>query len=314
MIEEGVRINKYLSEAGVCSRREADRQIEAGNVEIDGVKAEMGTKVFPGQKVLFQGIPVSKEEEMILLAFHKPVGVVCTTEKREKNNVVDYINYPKRIYPVGRLDKDSEGLILLTNQGDLVNKIMRAGNYHEKEYFVTVNKPVDREFVRRMSRGVPVLDTVTRPCRVVQTGECSFRIILTQGLNRQIRRMCRYLGYEVQKLKRIRIMNLTLDGIREGEYREITAQEWEELNHLLESSTSETVIRTGEQNGNSSNHANERAGAKAGQGSKGVLPAGYRDHKQQRVRSDVRRASGSGERDRHCSGKQPNHKRRVRGS
>ena len=159
-----------------------------------------------------------------------------------------------------------------------------------------------------------VLDTVTRPCRVVQTGECSFRIILTQGLNRQIRRMCRYLGYEVQKLKRIRIMNLTLDGIREGEYREITAQEWEKLNHLLESSTSETVIRTGEQNGNSSDHANERAGAKAGQGSKGVLPAGYRDHKQQRVRSDVRRASGSGERDRHCSGKQPNRKRRVRGS
>ena len=162
-----------------------------------------------------------------------------------------------------------------------------------------------------MSKGVPVLDTVTRPCRVVQTGECSFRIILTQGLNRQIRRMCRYLGYEVQKLKRIRIMNLTLDGIREGEYREITAQEWEELNHLLESSTSETVIRTGEQNGNSSDHANERAGAKAGQGSKGVLPAGYRDHKQQRVRSDVRRASGSGERNRHCSGKQPNRKRRY---
>ena len=190
---------------------------------------------------------------------------MCSTKQQfDETTVTDYLDYPLRVYPVGRLDKESQGLLLLTNEGDLVNKIMRAGNYHEKEYFVTVNKPVDREFVRRMSKGVPVLDTVTRPCRVVQTGECSFRIILTQGLNRQIRRMCRYLGYEVQKLKRIRIMNLTLDGIREGEYREITAQEWEELNHLLESSTSETVIRTGEQNGNSSDHANERAGAKAG--------------------------------------------------
>ena len=229
--------------------------------------------------------------------------------------VTEYLDYPVRIYPIGRLDKDSEGLLLVTNNGDIINQIMRAGNYHEKEYLVTVDKPVTEEFVEQMSRGgIPVIDARTRQCKVEKIGKYRFRIILTQGLNRQIRRMCRYLGYEVQKLKRIRIMNLTLDGIREGEYRQITAQEWEELNHLLESSTSETVIRTGEQNGNSSDHANERAGAKAGQGSKGVLPAGYRDHKQQRVRSDVRRASGSGERDRHCSGKQPNHKRRVRGS
>lgn len=314
-MDEKIRINKYLSEAGICSRREADRMIEEGRITVNGKKAESGQKVSLEDEVCADNIPVHKNEKKVLLLFNKPRGIVCSTKQQfDETTVTDYLDYPLRVYPVGRLDKESQGLLLLTNEGDLVNKIMRAGNYHEKEYFVTVNKPVDSEFVRRMSKGVPVLDTVTRPCRVVQTGECSFRIILTQGLNRQIRRMCRYLGYEVQKLKRIRIMNLTLDGIREGEYREITAQEWEELNHLLESSTSETVIRTGEQNGNSSDHANERAGAKAGQGSKGVLPAGYRDHKQQRVRSDVRRASGSGERDRHCSGKQPNRKRRVRGS
>lgn len=241
MIEEGVRINKYLSEAGVCSRREADRQIEAGNVEIDGVKAEMGTKVFPGQKVLFQGIPVSKEEEMILLAFHKPVGVVCTTEKREKNNVVDYINYPKRIYPVGRLDKDSTGLLLLTNDGELVNKIMRAGNYHEKEYLVSVNKPVTEEFCRKMSRGVAILDTVTRPCKVEKTGEKSFRIILTQGLNRQIRRMCETLGYRVMTLQRVRIMNIRLGSLKEGTWRNIEGEERKELDALLSDSSSLSV-------------------------------------------------------------------------
>ena len=284
-MDEKIRINKYLSEAGICSRREADRMIEEGRITVNGKKAESGQKVSLEDEICADNIPVHKNEKKVLLLFNKPRGIVCSTKQQfDETTVTDYLDYPLRVYPVGRLDKESQGLLLLTNEGDLVNKIMRAGNYHEKEYFVTVNKPVDREFVRRMSKGVPVLDTVTRPCRVVQTGECSFRIILT------------------------------LDGIREGEYREITAQEWEELNHLLESSTSETVIRTGEQNGNSSDHANERAGAKAGQGSKGVLPAGYRDHKQQRVRSDVRRASGSGERDRHCSGKQPNRKRRVRGS
>ena len=248
---EKIRINKYLSEAGICSRREADRMIEEGRITVNGKKAESGQKVSLEDEVCADSIPVHKNEKKVLLLFNKPRGIVCSTKQQfDETTVTDYLDYPLRVYPVGRLDKESQGLLLLTNEGDLVNKIMRAGNYHEKEYFVTVNKPVDREFVRRMSKGVPVLDTVTRPCRVVQTGECSFRIILTQGLNRQIRRMCRYLGYEVQKLKRIRIMNLTLDGIREGEYREITAQEWEELNHLLESSTSETVIRTGEQNGN----------------------------------------------------------------
>ena len=309
-----VRLNKYLSEAGVCSRREADKLIAAGQVTVDGVRAETGMKVEPWQVVRLGKKQVSRQEEMIVLAVNKPRGIVCTEERRERDSIVRFLNYPVRITYVGRLDKDSEGLLLMTNNGDIINRMMRAANKHEKEYKVTVDKPVTDEFLKEMAGGVPILDTVTRPCQVEKLGKYKFKIILTQGLNRQIRRMCRYLGYEVQKLKRIRIMNLTLDGIREGEYREITAQEWEELNHLLESSTSETVIRTGEQNGNSSDHANERAGAKAGQGSKGVLPAGYRDHKQQRVRSDVRRASGSGERNRHCSGKQPNRKRRVRGS
>ena len=286
--------------------------IEEGRITVNGETAVSGQKVMPEDEICIDHVPVNKNGKKVLLLFNKPRGIVCSTkQQRQETTVTDYLNYPLRVYPVGRLDKESQGLLLLTNEGDLVNKIMRAGNYHEKEYFVTVNKPVNKEFIRRMSKGVPILDTVTRPCKVVQTGECSFRIILTQGLNRQLRRMCQYLGYEVQKLKRIRIMNLNLDGIREGEYREITAREWEELNRLLAFSSSETVTKTGGHNGNSGNHANERAGAEAGQGSKGVLPAGYRDHKQQRIRSDVRRTSGSGERNRNRSGKQSYHKRRV---
>ena len=286
--------------------------IEEGRITVNGEAAVSGQKVMSEDEICIDHIPVHKNEKKVLLLFNKPRGIVCSTkQQRQETTVTDYLDYPLRVYPVGRLDKESQGLLLLTNEGDLVNKIMRAGNYHEKEYFVTVNKPLDRDFVRRMSRGIPILDTVTRPCKVVQTGECSFRIILTQGLNRQIRRMCQYLGYEVQKLKRIRIMNLTLDGIREGEYREITPQEWKELNQLLAASSSETVIETGGQHGNSRNHTNERAGAKAGQGSKSVLPAGHRDHKQQRVRSDVRRASGSGERNRNRSGKQSHRQRRI---
>lgn len=286
--------------------------IEEGRITVNGEAAVSGQKVMPEDEICIDHIPVHKNEKKVLLLFNKPRGIVCSTkQQRQETTVTDYLDYPLRIYPVGRLDKDSQGLLLLTNEGNLVNKIMRAGNYHEKEYFVTVNKPLDKDFVRRMSRGIPILDTMTRPCKVVQTGECSFRIILTQGLNRQIRRMCQYLGYEVQKLKRIRIMNLTLDGIREGEYREITPQEWKELNQLLAASSSETVIETGGQHGNSRNHTNERAGAKAGQGSKSVLSAGHRDHKQQRVRSDVRRASGSGERNRNRSGKQSHRQRRI---
>lgn len=241
---QGVRINKYLSEAGVCSRREADRQVAAGNVTVDGKTAEMGTKVLPGQTVLFGGKPVHKEEEMILLAFHKPVGIVCTAEKREKNNVVDYIRYPKRIYPVGRLDKDSEGLLLLTNNGDIVNKMMRAGNMHEKEYIVTVNKPVTESFLRGLAGGVPLveLNATTRKCRVERLGKKEFKIILTQGLNRQIRRMCEYFGYRVEKLVRTRIMNIELGNLKSGAYRSVTPEEYRTLLKLIEHSSNETVI------------------------------------------------------------------------
>lgn len=244
MDKGGIRINKYLSEAGVCSRREADRQVELGNVTVDGVRAEMGTRILPGQEVLFCGKPVHKEEEMILLAFHKPVGIVCTAEKREKNNVIDYIHYPKRIYPVGRLDKDSEGLLLLTNNGDIVNKIMRAGNMHEKEYLVTVNKPVTETFLRGLAGGVPLaeLGVTTRKCRVWRVGKREFGIVLTQGLNRQIRRMCEYFGYRVEKLVRTRIMNIELGSLKSGSYRSVTQDEYRELLRLTEHSSNETVI------------------------------------------------------------------------
>ena len=213
-----VRINKFLSEAGVCSRREADRQIEAGNVTIGGKTARMGDQVSDGQEVCFCGRPVQKEKEMILIALNKPAGIVCTAEKREKNNVIDFLHYPKRIYPVGRLDKESEGLLLLTNNGEIVNKIMRSGNMHEKEYLVTVNRPVTDAFLHGMANGVPLVElgTTTRKCRVERTGKKQFRIILTQGLNRQIRRMCEYFGYRVQKLVRVRIMNIELGDLESG--------------------------------------------------------------------------------------------------
>ena len=242
--ENGIRINKYLSEAGVCSRREADRQVELGAVTIDGKVAETGARVMPGQTVLYQGRLVSKEEKMILLAFHKPVGIVCTAEKREKNNIIDYINYPKRIYPIGRLDKDSEGLLLLTNNGDIVNKIMRSGNMHEKEYQVTVNRPVTESFLHGLANGVPLVELgmMTRKCYVRQTGKRQFVIILTQGLNRQIRRMCEYFGYRVEKLVRTRIMNIELGDLPVGTYRDVTPEEYRKLKTLIRDSSNETVI------------------------------------------------------------------------
>jgi 23S rRNA pseudouridine2604 synthase len=244
MEESGIRINKYLSEAGVCSRREADRQIAAGKVTIDGIAAQTGTKVLPGQVVCIDGREVHKEEEQILIALNKPAGIVCTAEKREKNNVIDYLHYPKRIYPVGRLDKDSEGLLLLTNNGEIVNKIMRAGNMHEKEYFVTVNKSVTESFLRGMAGGVPLVElgTTTRKCHVEQTGKRQFKIILTQGLNRQIRRMCEYFGYRVEKLVRTRIMNIELGTLESGKYRNVTPEEYGTLLELMKDSSNETVI------------------------------------------------------------------------
>lgn len=232
---QGIRINKYLSEAGVCSRREADRQIALGNVTVDGRVISVGDRLFAGQQVMFCGQPVQAEEEAILLLVHKPVGIVCTAEKREKNNIVDFLQYPKRIYPVGRLDKNSSGLLLMTNQGELVNQIMRARNRHEKEYLVTVHKPLTEEFLRGMACGVPLkeLGVMTRECLVEQTGSRQFRIVLTQGLNRQIRRMCEYFGYRVTALVRVRIMNLQLGALAPGTYREITPQEMAELKRQL---------------------------------------------------------------------------------
>ena len=228
------RINKYLSEVGFCSRREADRLLEEGRITINGVKPELGTKVSADDEIRVNGRLISESgEKPVYLAFNKPVGIVCTTDqKREKDNIIDFINYPKRIFPIGRLDKPSEGLILLTNDGDIVNKILRARNNHEKEYLVRVNRPITRKFIREMSNGVPILDTITRKCFIEQIGKFEFRIILTQGLNRQIRRMCEYLDYDVKKLKRIRIMNIELD-MPKGKWRELTGKELRDLNTLL---------------------------------------------------------------------------------
>ena len=231
-----VRLNKYISESGFCSRREADKLIESGVVTIDGIKATMGTKVSTGQIVKVNGKLISKEEDLVYIVLNKPVGITCTTEHKVKGNIVDFVNHKKRIFPIGRLDKDSQGLILMTNDGDIVNKILRAGNNHEKEYIVTVNKPINEEFVRRMSNGIKILGQVTKKCYVKKEGNNTFRIILTQGLNRQIRRMCEALGYEVVKLKRIRIMNINLDELRMGEWRDLTYKELKGLNNLISTS------------------------------------------------------------------------------
>jgi len=224
------RLNKFLSEVGYCSRREADKLIDQGRVTINGKVPEMGTKVALGDQVRVDGEVINKpKEKHVYLAFHKPVGIVCTTAQNEKDNIIDYINYPKRIFPIGRLDKPSEGLILLTSDGDIVNKILRARNNHEKEYIVTVNKLISPQFIKRMGNGIPILDTVTRKCEVEQINKYDFRIVLTQGLNRQIRRMCEYLGYEVIRLKRIRIMNISLDTPI-GEWRYLTEKELQIIN------------------------------------------------------------------------------------
>ncbi|MBL92717.1 MAG: 23S rRNA pseudouridine(2604) synthase RluF [Myxococcales bacterium] len=232
-----VRINKYLSEVGFCSRRGADKLVDQGRVTINGKVPELGTKIVSGDEVRVDGKLISPpKEKPVYLAFNKPIGIVCTTDTRvEKDNIIDYINYPKRIFPIGRLDKPSEGLIFLTNDGDIVNKILRARNKHEKEYLVTVNKPVNKDFVQKMSNGIPILDTVTRKCEVEQVGKYRFRIVLTQGLNRQIRRMCEYLEYRVTKLRRIRIMNVPLD-VPVGEWRHLTKKEIRDINEMVASS------------------------------------------------------------------------------
>lgn len=240
MMEEtqAVRINKYLSEIGYCSRRVADKLIQEGRITVNGKPVEMGLKVTPTDEIAVDDIIVDQAgDKPVYIAFNKPVGIVCTTDTRvEKDNIIDYINFPTRIFPIGRLDKASEGLIFLTNDGDIVNKILRARNQHEKEYVVTVNRPITEEFIQKMAAGVPILDTVTRPCKVKQTHKKEFRIILTQGLNRQIRRMCEYLDYRVVTLKRMRIMNVSLD-VGKGKWRHLTKKEMAEINRLVADST-----------------------------------------------------------------------------
>ncbi|MBK6989670.1 MAG: 23S rRNA pseudouridine(2604) synthase RluF [Bacteroidetes bacterium] len=224
------RLNKFLSELGFCSRREADRMIEQGRVLVNGAIPELGTKVTTDDIITVDGKPLNAKPKLVYLAFNKPVGITCTTDTNIKDNIVDFIQYPSRIFPIGRLDKPSEGLIFLTNDGDIVNKILRAGNNHEKEYVVTVDRPISADFIRLMSDGIPILDTVTKKCFVKMESKFVFRIILTQGLNRQIRRMCEALNYEVTKLKRVRIMNVSLDGIKIGEGRYLTSSEMETIN------------------------------------------------------------------------------------
>lgn len=236
--KEAIRLNKYLSDSGVCSRREADRLIESGSVKVDGVRAVMGMKIFPNQTVIVKGKKIVPRAVKVLLAYNKPRGVVCTSEKRKGvRNIEQAVNYKDRVYPIGRLDKESEGLILLTNNGDIVNRILRGSNNHDKEYIVKVDREITEDFLKRMSEGVHILDTVTKPCKVSRIGKYTFRIILTQGLNRQIRRMCEVFSYKVVELRRVRIMNIELGGLKVGEYRVLSDQEMQELDRLLIGST-----------------------------------------------------------------------------
>lgn len=240
-----IRINKYLSDIGYCSRRQADKLIDEGKVTVNGLPSVMGQKVTGEEDIRVNGEKVKstkREGTFTLIAFNKPVGIVCTSEKREKDNIIDFINYPTRIYPIGRLDKNSEGLILLTDNGDIVNKMMRSGNKHEKEYIVSVNKDITEEFLRKMREGVPILDTVTRKCEVTKLSKRKFKIILTQGLNRQIRRMCEALDYRVTYLKRVRVLNIELGDLKTGEYRDVTEEERAKLLSIIGNSSNTTVI------------------------------------------------------------------------
>lgn len=242
MVDHITRLNKYISESGLCSRRAADRYIELGQVFINGKKAKVGDKVIFGDVVSVNGqsIEPKEAENSIIIAYNKPIGITSTTEAGVKDNIVDHVNHSERVFPIGRLDKDSQGLIFLTNNGDLVNKILRAGNNHEKEYVVTVNKPVTEAFIEGMGKGVPVLGVMTKKCKVKQEGSNVFRITLVQGLNRQIRRMCEHFGFEVTKLERVRIMNITLKGLPVGDWRELDENELKEINKLIAKSSSET--------------------------------------------------------------------------
>lgn len=233
MNENSISLNKYISNTGMCSRREADALIDSGQVKINNKVAQKGNRVFEGDKVTIKGKPIKNNPKHVYLALNKPPGVTSTTDLKDKDNIISYLNYPERVFPIGRLDKASTGLILLTNDGDIVNKILRAENNHEKEYIVTVDRPISKLFIKKMSNGIPILGTVTKQCKVEQLSKTKFRIILIQGLNRQIRRMCEYLGYKVKTLKRIRIMNIKLD-IDQGYWRELTKKEMEILRKNLD--------------------------------------------------------------------------------
>lgn len=229
-----MRINKFISETGICSRRKADELVQAGRVTINGAPAELGSTAEPGDDVRIDGKPLGTKKKSVYIALNKPVGITCTTERHIPGNIVDFVRHPERIFPIGRLDKDSEGLILMTNDGDIVNKILRAENNHEKEYIVTVNQPITNSFVQGMSTGVRILGTKTKPCKVTRINDHTFRIILTQGLNRQIRRMCQAFGYQVHRLQRVRIMNIKLDGLPQGKWRDLSESEFSRLMELLD--------------------------------------------------------------------------------
>ncbi|MDP8170469.1 23S rRNA pseudouridine(2604) synthase RluF [Pasteurella skyensis] len=247
---ESINLNKYISSTGICSRRDAEKFIEQGRVTINGKKTQLGNRVFEGDVVKIDGKSLRAKPKTIYIAVNKPVGIVCTTDSKEQKNIVNFVGHPQRLFPIGRLDKPSEGLIFLTNDGDIVNKILRAGNNHEKEYIVTVDKPINDRFIQRMANGIPILGTVTKKCKVEKISDRVFKIILIQGLNRQIRRMCEYLGYEVQRLKRVRIMNVSLDRLKTGEWRELTSKEMAEINKLVASSkkTSDVVDKVSHKN------------------------------------------------------------------
>lgn len=239
---ESINLNKFISSTGICSRREAEKFIEQGRVTINGKPTQLGNRVFEGDIVKIDGKPLKAKPRTLYIALNKPIGIVCTTDSKEPNNIVNFVKHPQRLFPIGRLDKPSEGLIFLTNDGDIVNKILRAGNNHEKEYIVTVDKPINDRFIQRMGNGIPILGTVTKKCKVEKITDRVFKIILVQGLNRQIRRMCEYLGYEVTKLKRVRIMNVSLDRLKAGEWRELTSKEMDEINKLVANSKKTTDV------------------------------------------------------------------------
>lgn len=244
--ENSINLNKFISSTGICSRREAEKFIVNGNVTINGEIAQLGNRVFEGDLVELNGKKLNSKPKSLYIAFNKPVGIVCTTDSKERKNIVKYINHPERLFPIGRLDKPSQGLIFLTNDGDIVNKILRAGNNHEKEYIVTVNKPITEDFIKKMSNGIPILGTITKKCYVRKINDFTFKIVLTQGLNRQIRRMCEYLNYEVTKLNRTRIMNVQLGNLKIGAYREISKNEMLLINKMVSESskTEEASIDT----------------------------------------------------------------------